>query len=413
MDSSSPAPHGSGQRGHGAGPDRHFPTLAWTIDPIPVGKFLDAYWERDTLLIQRKRPDYYAGLLSVDEIDRVLTTLNLHHPDVSMVDAARGLKTGDYTFASGLIDVARLYQQFAQGGTIILSQLHLFVPELANYCRAMEREFTTRFQTNIYFTPGGNAQGFKTHYDTHDVFVLQVSGSKEWKIYDTPVALPSRAQDFDPEGHKPGEVTQAFTLDPGDMVYIPRGVMHSAHSTDDLSLHITVGVIARTWIDVLLESLSQLSLDDPAYRQSLPPGFGRPDFDRGPALEQYRALVQRFLEKGEGGRALDHFADDLASTRHPLLRGQLQQILDLGALSEASWVGARPALVYRLIDKGEQVIVSCYGSDIAMPAHAAEPLRYALETERFRVRDLPGDLDDPGKLVLIRRLIREGLVMML
>jgi ribosomal protein L16 Arg81 hydroxylase len=410
MDSSSPVPP-AGHRGHGAGPDRQFPTLAWTIDPIPVRDFFDAYWERETLLVQRKQPDYYAGLLAVDEIDRVLTTLNLHHPDVSMVDAVRGLKTGDYTFPSGMIDVARLYQQFARGGTIVLSQLHLFVPELAQYCRAMEREFTSRFQTNIYFTPGGNAQGFKTHYDTHDVFVLQVAGAKQWKIYDTPVVLPSRAQDFNPEGHKAGPVTQEFDLAPGDMVYIPRGVMHSAHSTDELSLHITVGVIARTWIDVLLESLSQLSLDDPRFRESLPPGFGQPEFDRAAGLKHYRDLAQVFLEKGDGGRALDHFADDLATTRHPLLRGQLQQILDLGQLTEDSMVGARPALVYRMVDKGEHVVVSCYGSDITMPAHAAAPLRFALETARFRVRDLPGDLDDPGKLVLIRRLIREGLVM--
>ena len=44
---------------------------------------------------------------------------------------------------------------------------------------------------------------------------------------------------------------------------------------------------------------------------------------------------------------------------------------------------------------------------------AAEPLRYALETERYTVADLPGDLDDDAKLVLIRRLVREGLVRVL
>ena len=37
-------------------------------------------------------------------------------------------------------------------------------------------------------------------------------------------------------------------------------------------------------------------------------------------------------------------------------------------------------------------------------------MRYALETHRFRVRDLPGNLDDSGKEVPVRRLIREGLV---
>jgi ribosomal protein L16 Arg81 hydroxylase len=402
-----PAPGSSG-RGGGASEQQY--SLAWTIDPFPLDRFFAEYWEQKTLLVTRKQPDYYTGLLSVDEIDRVVTTLNLHHPDVSMVNARKELKAAQYTYPSGLIDVARLYQAFAEGGTIILSQLHMMVPELAIYCRAMEREFSTRFQTNIYLTPAGDQQGFKPHYDSHDVFVLQVAGRKKWQIYDTPVELPLRAQDFDPETHRPGAVTMEFDLNPGDMVYIPRGIMHAASSDDALSLHITVGIIARTWSDLLLESLSTVALNDPAFRKMLPPGFALPGYDRSAAATTYRALLEKFVASGNFERALDHFADDLATTRHPLLRGQIQQVLSLGKVAIDSIVGARPALVYRIIDKGEAFVVTCYGSDISFPSHAIEPVRFALETPRFRVADLPGDLDDEGKLVLARRLIREGIL---
>jgi hypothetical protein len=47
---------------------------------------------------------------------------------------------------------------------------------------------------------------------------------------------------------------------------------------------------------------------------------------------------------------------------------------------------------------------------ITLPAHAREPLEYAISTPRFTMADLPGDLDDAGKAVLLRRLVREGLV---
>lgn len=409
MDASSPVPPAPGEPGRGPVPEAIY-SLAWTIDPLPLKQFFDEYWERKTLLVKRNKPDYYSGLLSIDEIDRVITTLNPHHPDVSMVNARKELKASSYTYPSGMIDVARLYQGFGDGATIILSQLHMLVPELANYCRAMEREFSTRFQTNIYLTPGNNSQGFKTHYDSHDVFVLQVSGRKKWKIFDTPIDLPLRAQDFDPETHIPGDVTMEFDLEPGDMCYIPRGVMHAAESDNELSLHITVGVIARTWTDLLLESLSAVALEDPAFRKMLPPGFAHADFDRKAAEQTYKALVEKFVASGNFERALAHFADDLATTRHPLLRGQIQQILNVDSLTIDSIVGARPALVYRIIEKGGMMVVTCYGSDISFPEHASEPVRFALETPRFKVADLPGDLDDEGKLVLVRRLIREGIL---
>lgn len=390
-----------------------FRQLAWTIHPVTVEDFFAQYWEKKPLVVNRKTAGYNAGLLSIDEIDRVLTTLNPYHPDVAVANANREVKSGDYTFDSGMIDVARLYQRFAEGGTIVLSSLHMFVHELAQYCRAMEQEFSTRYQTNIYLTPAGSQQGFKKHYDNHDVFVLQVSGTKHWRIYGTPVELPLRGQNYDSTVHEAGDTTMEFTLHPGDMVYIPRGIMHAAVSDEDVSLHITVGVLTRTWTDLLLEALSAQAIRDVAFRATLPPGFARDGFDRAAARKMFQELTQRFMESSDFDRALDHFADDLASTRHPLLRGQLQQILDLGGLTIESIVGARPSLVYRVIEKGEQVIVTCYGSDISLPIHASEPLRFALETQRFAVKDLPGELDDEGKLVLIRRLVREGMVMKL
>ena len=51
-----------------------------------------------------------------------------------------------------------------------------------------------------------------------------------------------------------------------------------------------------------------------------------------------------------------------------------------------------------------------YGAEMTLPAHAATAVRFALETPDFRVGDLPGGLDDSGKGVLVKRLIREGMV---
>lgn len=384
--------------------------LARLISPSSPEAFFDAKFESGVLHVPREDRTYYHSLLRMPDIDRVLTTLHLSHPAVTMVNAAKELSADDYTYQSGLIDAARLYQQYAEGGTIVLNNLEGSLPSLMDLCRSMEREFSCRFQCNIYVTPGGSAQGLRTHYDTHDVFVLQIEGKKHWRIYDTPVERPFRGQEFTPDKYQPGALTMEFDLHPGDMVYVPRGVMHDATSGESDSCHITLGVLPTSWTDLLLEAVARVALEDSELRRSLPVGYARQGFDRSAARTRFRDLLERVIAKADLDAALDHFAEDLVSTRHPLLYGQMQQIHKLPGLSVDDRASARPNLLYFLDRTDEQVSLAAYGGRITLPIHAAEPLEYALTHEGYRIGDLPGELDDPGKLVLIRKLVREGLV---
>jgi hypothetical protein len=384
--------------------------LARLIHPAPPREFFETRFEDQVLLVQRDDPTYYHSLLGMADIERVLTTLHLSHPAVHMANAAKHLQPSDYTYPSGLIDAARLFQEYADGGTIVLNNLEGSLPSLMDLCRSMEVDFSTRFQCNIYVTPGGSAQGLKTHFDSHDVFVLQIDGTKHWRIYDTPVERPFRGQEFSPEKYKPGELTMEFDLHPGDMVYVPRGVMHDATSTTGDSCHITLGVLPTSWTDLLLEAVARVGLRDAELRRSLPVGYARRDFDREPARKTFRALLERVLEQAELDGAMDHFAEDFVSTRHALLYGQLQQTHKLASLSVDDRASARPNLLFHLTKDDAQVSVAAYGGRITLPVHAAEPLEFALTHDDYRIGDLPGELDDAGKLVLVRRLVREGLV---
>ena len=386
------------------------PTLAWLLAPFEPEAFLADYWEARTLRVARGRPDHFADLLSIDSVDRIITTLNLDSREVMLVDGERALRVEDYTYPSGLVDAARVAEQFADGATIILQQAHLRLAELAELCRAMEAEFSLRFQTNVYVTPAGQAQGFKPHYDAHDVFVLQVAGAKDWHIFDTPVELPDREQPFNPKQHVPGAVTEEFRLQAGDLAYIPRGVMHDARSSDQISIHVTLGALGRTWGDFMAEAVRLARLDDPMLRRSLPVGFARPDFDRTEVATVFAELMRRFVDRSDFDRITDGFTEDIIGSRHALVRGQLDQVQRLTGLSVDSRAAPRPALMWRLEVSGEDLAVHCLGKTIVLPAHTAEPLRFALTVPGYRVGDLPGDLDEDGKCVLIRRLVREGLV---
>lgn len=386
--------------------------LEQVISPISPKVFFKTYWEKKPLVINRRNPNYYKELLTLEDIDQVITSLNLPFPEIELTNAKEQISRNQYTRGNNRIDVARLYELFADGATVILPHLHRRLPGLAAFCRGMEHDFSMPYQTNIYLTPQ-NAQGFRTHYDTHDVFVLQISGTKSWRIYNTPVALPHRGQRFIAENTPKGEVTQTFKLKPGDMVYIPRGVMHDADAEKQkgTSLHITVGALAYTWTDLMLEAMSTVSLKNPEFRRSLPVGYAKPGYRRTKAKEEFKTLARKFARSADFEEALDQFADRITAGHQPLLSGQMAQVEQLDALSAKSLVQPRPALIYNFLREKGQFIVSISGKEIAFPGFTASAVRYALTSKRYRIGDLPGDLDNEGKVTLVTRLIREGLVM--
>ncbi len=382
------------------------------IAPMSREEFFRDYWEKKPLLVRRSDRAYYGDLLSIRTLDRVLTSQTLTRSSAFIANAARQVQAEEFCFPDGVVDVARLYQQFADGGTIVFNQLHTILPVLHDLCRSLERDLSCRFQTNIYMTPG-RSQGFPTHYDSHDVFILQVQGVKHWQVFNTPIELPFRGQPFKRDETPKGDVTMEFDLEPGDMFYLPRGMMHDAQTREGETLHITLGALATSWTELLLEAVAKVSLTDPAFRRSLPPGYSKTEFDRTAARGQFKELLAKLVDRADFDSALDHFADDLVSTRTALLEGQLEQMLTMSKIHEDTKAGARPNLLYRYREKDGQFIVSCYGAEMRLPVHAAEPTRYALETPEFLVKDLPGELDDAGKVVLIKRLVREGMVRIL
>lgn len=393
--------------------NQSFPTLARILDPVPVEAFFRDHWERAPLVLRRDRPRAFEGLLSLDDIDRYLGGYDVHHPSVTLVDHRRKIEPDEYCYPSGLIDAVKLFKLYEAGATVVFAQLEQSHQPLFECVRALEREFSTRFQANIYLTPG-NAQGFHPHYDSHDVFVAQVEGSKRWMLYDQVIDTPLRRQEFDPKEVACGPLSQEFDLDPGDLLYIPRGLMHDARTAgrEGHSLHVTFGALFTSWTELLAEALGRWALADVHGRRALPPGFAREGFDAAPARAYLAEALRRFAAAAEADAdgLFEHFARDLVDTRHPRLPGQFAQLARVDALTVDSPVGARPGAVLRVEDRGERVVLVAYGAEVAFPSHVAGALRYAVAHDRYTPRELPCALDDEGRMVLVRRLVREGVL---
>lgn len=221
--------------------------LEHLIHPFSAETFIDKHFENTILHIKQKNPTYYNSLLSLQDIDRTLTTLHLHHPTIHMTNTDKPkLSSTNYTYPSKLIDTARLYQEYTDDDSIVMNNLEGSLPSLMNLCRSMEAHFSHHFQCNIYITPTGNTHKLATHFDSHNVFVLQISSTKHWTLYDTPIKQPLRGQNFNPNTYPINKKNLELDLTPDDILYIPHKIIHNTSNTNKDNCHITLNILPNT-----------------------------------------------------------------------------------------------------------------------------------------------------------------------
>ena len=375
--------------------------FGFLIAPVTRDEFLARYYEREALLTRRGEPDRYADLLTVDMLDHFIASADLREGMLDLTSQKNRIPRDAYVNDSGRISAVSVAEHYMRGATIILPHLHDSMLNLGEFCRSLEEVFSCHVQTNIYLTPSGN-QGFPPHFDSHDVFVMQISGAKAWRFYGVPVETPYRGETFELGRHQPGEVTKSFTLEPGDCVYIPRGLMHDAENVgDEPSLHITVGLITKTWADLLLESISELALTEPDFRRSLPAGFAAREFDREQARAHFDRLTRLIADKASMDSAFDLLADNVLRARRPNTSGV---IAAAQSMAESDRFRRRRFVPWNAAeDEGALVIVGPDG-DLRFTQDDGDALELALSGAPFGEDDL--NCADPVEM--IRRLWSHG-----
>ena len=380
-----------------------FPTLARLIAPTPVSAFLDQHWEQRALHV-RGRGD--APLVTLAEIDAALAARPHRHPDLTLADAAKPVEPDEYADAQDVIDPVRLVKRFSAGATIILNRLDESVPRVRALCSALESELGILVQANLYLTPRG-AQGFPVHYDSHDVIVVQCEGRKRWRLYDAPLPLPMRGERFVAGETPPGPVREELVLEPGDALYVPRGLMHDAEADDDgHSLHVTVGFHAVRWSEVLVEAIAAEAIDDLSLRAGLPLG-SLVDDDRGDALDAaLRAHAARVLDRVRWDRVRERVRAEYLREHKEGVDGLL--LASAAAITLDTPLARRPGARVGITSEEDGVRVTVHGRATRWPAHARPALDAALSRERFTLRELGDALDARGWITLARRLLAEG-----
>ncbi len=381
--------------------------LSWLIAPVAEKEFFENHYERRALHCGRDDSRRFAALLSLDRLDEIIASAELPRASLSMARSKPPLERADYTFKSGNLNRGAVIRQFQRGATIILNQLQRADEGLAEFCRALGEVFSCRVQTNVYLTPP-NSQGFKAHYDDHDVFIIQVSGAKRWRLYEKSVDNPYRGEFFRSSEHPAGELEREFLLRAGECLYIPRGLMHDAVSHGAApSLHITTGLIAEKWADLMLEAVAEVALRNPKFRRSLPPGFAKPGQDAAALEKQFRELVGEFAGQASFEPVLAYFQDSFLKRRRPALRGAL---LDAAKPpSDSARYIRRPHLQATLRRGDSKAVITGPGGDIHFELGAMSGLETFLSGEAFSAADF-SELQAEQRAEAIRKLSAFGLI---
>ena len=392
-----PVPPGGGEAPHWMDDP-----LGFLIAPVTGEDFFERYYEKAPLLSARGQPRRYADMLTLEMLDSFINSADLRQGMLDLADQANRIDASSYINEGGRIVTPVVAEKYLEGATIILPHLHESMAELGEFCRALEGVFSCHVQTNVYLTPA-SAQGFPIHYDNHDVFVMQISGSKQWSFYGAPVETPYRGEAFELGRHEPGPVTESFTLTAGDCVYVPRGVMHAAPNVgDEPSLHITVGLITKTWADLILESVSELALSEPAFRRSLPAGYARQEFDREVARRHFEQLTALIAEKASMDSAFDLMADEFIRQRRPNLAGVIAATPNVPR--EGDRFRRRKLVPWQVADDEGKLALIGAGGDIFFDDDDGDALDVALSGDPFAVDDLP--CKDPARV--LRKLWANG-----
>jgi len=391
---------------------------------VPPEVFARKYWAAGPLhSVAGSLPRDFADLFSVAAADELLTDRALRTPFIRMAKEGSVLANDCFTGSGGFgahtadqVDPAMVLRQFADGATIVLQGLHRTWPALQRFTRQLVTELGHPAQVNAYVTPEAN-RGFDPHYDVHDVFVLQVSGEKHWRVH-APVRTHPRA-DEPWSDHKAAVAARAreepvldVVLRPGDALYLPRGWLHSAVARAGTSIHLTIGVASFTGADVVDQLVAAAARSD-EVRAPLPimGTLG----DRDEVLGAVREVARAFAGALNDVRVADpdRIAGALDGKLHGLVRPEpvapLATVEAAGRLEPGAVIRLRQGLDASVTVDAAGVHLKVPGQGLKLPGVCETAIRALAGQQPHRAGALPG-LDEPDSLVVSRRLLRAGIV---
>jgi ribosomal protein L16 Arg81 hydroxylase len=214
-------------------------SLKELVAPLTESEFLTLLRQRKLTLLRGTNADRYSKLLSWEALKRIIEGGEYWLEDVR-VTKEKVIIPPLFYLTDGKLDAAKLEVLLAHGASIIMTHLQRKVPSIASLCDNIKLRLPERIIAGMILTTGAGG-ALDLHYDSDDLIILQVEGTKRWQIYGPTVAYPVKELPKElPSKSVP--IFDEFLL-PGDFLFVPSGNWHQCENGPGRSLHLGIGFV--------------------------------------------------------------------------------------------------------------------------------------------------------------------------
>jgi len=328
------------------------------------------------------RGAWIGRLLNRPRLERLLADQRIPVSAVHFADAS-GARTN-------VVPSNRLDHRLFGARAVAFTELDRHDPRIQAVCFDLARSFKCFVSAEAVFVPAEAAPG-SSYSQTYSSFIVQAEGSSVWSLPRSAVG-PRRAR--------------VVKLSQGDCLHVPSHVAHRAHPGRGSSLTLRFSIHEPSARDVLAwlgdHALLRCS-EDPLFRRSAPVRAERWTSEDHAYLDECFIRFRAAFRDDEREDLLEDLCLSRGSgdARSTFTYGQL--LLDL---EPATKLARKPALFFVRRDE-QQLILKLAHKKLLFPSRIATAFDFVTSRLRFRIREIPG-LTNAGRLVLVRRLLREG-----
>ncbi|QCI13427.1 cupin domain-containing protein [Pseudomonas putida] len=369
---------------------------------ISAREFMRDYWQKKPLLVRQAFPDFIspidpdelAGLALEEEVESRLVLEHGEHP----WELRRGPFTED-TFA----------ELPEQDWTLLVQAVDQFVPEVAELLEHFRFLPSWRIDdVMISFAAPGGSVG--PHFDNYDVFLLQGHGKRNWKIgqmcnSDSPLLEHADLRIL-AEFEQSGE----WTLEPGDMLYLPPRLAHYGVAEDDC-LTYSVGFRAPSAAEVLThftDFLGQFLPDEERYSDADAQPVSDPHQIQHDALDRLKALLAEHM--GDERLLLTWFGQFMTEPRYPeqVSGEELSEEELIDSLEQGAILIRNPSARMAWSEVDDNLLLFASGQSRLLPGHLRDLLKLICAADALHIENLVEWLEDEDGLTLVCQLVKQG-----
>ncbi|MCS3470776.1 50S ribosomal protein L16 3-hydroxylase [Pseudomonas sp. JUb42] len=370
---------------------------------ISARVFLRDYWQKKPLLIRQAIPDFQspidpdelAGLALEEEVE---SRLVLEHGERPW-EMRRG------PFAEDAFS-----ELPERDWTLLVQSVDQFVPEVAELLENFRFLPSWRIDDIMisYAAPGGSVG---PHFDNYDVFLLQGHGKRHWKVGQMCDSQSQLIEHADLRILAEFQDSEEWTLEPGDMLYLPPRLAHWGVAVDECVTY-SVGFRAPSAAEVLThftDFLSQFLPDEDRYSDADAQPVSDPHQIQHDALDRLKGLLAEHMS--DERLLLTWFGQFMTEPRYPELVAGAEDLQEedlLGSLEQGAILIRNPSARLAWSEVDDDLLLFASGQSRLLPGHLRELLKLICAADALHSENLEQWLIDEEGRNLLCELVKQG-----